>query len=69
MLMMLLIMYILFRMMFRYSYGRYVYRPFPRPMFLFGPYDRRPMMRGPRPMGPGPGPRGPMHGPHPGHRF
>ena len=65
--MFLLVMYVLYRMMFRYPYGRYMYRPLPRPMFMFGPY-----LRGPRPMMPGPGraPMGPgFYGPHHGHRF
>lgn len=65
MFMFLLIMYVLYRMMFRYPYGRYMYRPMPRPLFLFGPFYRRP-----RPMFFGPM-RRPMccYGPHHGQRF
>jgi hypothetical protein len=69
MFMFLLMMYVLYRflhrMMLGYPYGRYAYRPLPRPMFLFGPFYRRsgPMMFGPM--------RSPMccHGPHHGRRF
>lgn len=71
MFMFLLMMYIMYRILYRmlcgYAYGPYLYRPFPRPLFLFGPYYRRP-----RPMMFGPV-RGPMglgfHGPHHGRRF
>ena len=69
MFMFLLMMYVLYRflyrMMFGYSYGRYMYHPMPRPLFLFGSYYRRPRPMMFRPM------HGPMgcHGPHHGHRF
>ena len=70
MLMMLIILYVFYRMMVGYPYRRHMYyRPNPLMMMFMGV----PRYRGYRsPMGFGPhhGPMGPgCHGPHPGRRF